>query len=363
MPIRKKVLVLGASGLVGAAVVDHLRGTGCDIVAVSRSAPENTEGVAFMSADLFDQAACADLFGQMSDVTHLVYSALYERPTLVSGWSDEEQIEINGRMFKNVLDPLNAASGALRHVTLLQGTKAYGVHVRPIPTPAREDRDELRSQPNFYWKQEAHLKAASANAAWDWTILRPTLVVGASIGGAMNLLPPIGVFAALLKQAGLPLAFPGGGPKIGCAVDVGLLARAIGWSGDAETARNQTFNVTNGDVYVWEQVWPAIAEALGMETGGPEPRSLEAYCRENAAGWDLIRERYDLTSPGLEDFVGPSLQYCDFSMRYGQPDPGPPSIVSTTKIQAAGFHEVIDTEAMFAKWFRHLQTQRLLPPV
>ena len=105
-----------------------------------------------------------------------------------------------------------------------------------------------------------------------------------------------------------------------------------------------------------------IAAALGMEAGDPEPRSLDVYCRERAADWDRIRERHALTSPGLEDFVGPSLQYCDFSMRYGQPDPGPPSIVSTTKIQAAGFHDVIDTEVMFAKWFRHLQDQKLLPP-
>ena len=181
MSTAKKVLVLGASGLVGSAVVNHLRTTGCEIVAASRTVPASTDGVTFVAADLFDQTACAELFGQMRDVTHLVYTALYERPTLVSGWSDEEQIEINDRMFKNVLDPLSNGSDALRHVTLLQGTKAYGVHVRPIPVPAREDRDELRSQPNFYWKQEAHLRDAGAKASWDWTILRPTLVVGASV--------------------------------------------------------------------------------------------------------------------------------------------------------------------------------------
>ena len=162
MPTSKKVLVLGASGLVGAAVVSHLRTTGCEVVAVSRTPPGNNQGVAFVSADLFDRAACAELFGQMQDVTHLVYAALYERPTLVDGWSDKEQIETNDRMFKNVLDPLSKASGVLRHVTLLQGTKAYGVHVRPIPVPAREDRDELRNQPNFYWKQESHLKGRQA---------------------------------------------------------------------------------------------------------------------------------------------------------------------------------------------------------
>jgi nucleoside-diphosphate-sugar epimerase len=362
MSNHKKVLVVGASGLVGSAVVNYLHGSGCKVTAVSRSRPQNLDSVPFVPADLFDRRACEQTFGQMSDVTHLVYTALYERSSLVTGWSDEEQIAVNDDMFKNVLDPLLGASAALRHVSLLQGTKAYGVHVRPIPVPAREDRDELRSQPNFYWKQEEHLRARASGASWGWTILRPTLIVGGGIGGAMNLLPPIGIFAALLKESGLPLAFPGGGPKIGCAVDVDLLARAIDWAGDSDTARNRTFNVTNGDVYVWENLWPAIADALGMETGNREPRSLHDYCMARGPEWDAIRGKYDLVSPGLEQFVGPSLQYCDFSMRYGETEPGPPSIVSTTKIQDAGFHDVMDTEAMFAKWFAHLQDARLLPP-
>ena len=149
MTRQEKVLVVGASGLVGAALIKHLRSAGTDVVAVSRKPPEDCEGVRFVAADLFDEGACAALFAQMTDVTRLVYTALYERSTLVSGWSDEEQIAVNERMFKAVLDPLVEAKGALRHVTLLQGTKAYGVHVRAIPVPAREDRDELRSQPNF----------------------------------------------------------------------------------------------------------------------------------------------------------------------------------------------------------------------
>ena len=46
------------------------------------------------------------------------------------------------------------AAPELRHVTLLQGTKAYGVHVRPIAIPSREDSGEMREEPNFYWLQE-----------------------------------------------------------------------------------------------------------------------------------------------------------------------------------------------------------------
>ena len=169
-------------------------------------------------------------------------------------------------------------------------------------------------------------------------------------------------FAALLKDQGLPFAFPGGGPRIAAAVDVDLLARAIDWAGGAEAARNRTFNVTNGDVYVWENVWPAMADALGMETAAPEPRSLHEYCSRRSGDWDRIRRNHDLLSPGLRDFVGPSLQYCDYLLRHGQPEPGPSTAVSTIQIQSAGFHEVIDSEDMFRKWIRDLQERRLLPP-
>jgi len=48
-------------------------------------------------------------------------------------------------------------------------------------------------------------------------------------------------------------------------------------------------------------------------------------------------------------------------MRYGQTQPGLPSIVSTVKINQAGFTEMMDTEAMFRKWLAHARASRLLP--
>jgi hypothetical protein len=142
------------------------------------------------------------------------------------------------------------------------------------------------------------------------------------------------------------------------AVDVDLLARAIGWTGEAEAARNEAFNVTNGDVFSWENVWPAIAEALDMKPGGAVPLSLAETYPQWGAPWEALRHKHDLISPGLEQFVGLSFQYADYSMRYGQ---RPPSIVSTVKINKAGFTEMMDTEDMFRKWFRQARSNRLLP--
>ena len=115
-----------------------------------------------IALDLTRRAACRQAAEQLRDVTHLVYAALFELPGLVEGWRNERQISTNDRMLRNLLDPLLQAAPGLRHVTLLQGTKAYGVHVRPLAVPAREGRSEMREQPNFYWAQEDYLRAAQA---------------------------------------------------------------------------------------------------------------------------------------------------------------------------------------------------------
>ena len=345
------VLIAGATGLVGYAALKHF---GSRAIALSRRVPPDLHGARYMAVDLTDAAACRDAAASWNDVTHLVYAALYELPGLVDGWRDDAQIRVNDQMLRNLLEPLIAAAPALRHVTLLQGTKAYGVHVRPMKIPAREGRSEFRDQPNFYWAQEDYLRSKSVS----WTILRPVLIVGEAIGGAMNLIPALGVYAAVMRERGAVLPYPGGAARVGQAVDADLLARAIAWAGETEAARNETFNVTNGDVFVWENVWPAIAEAAGMTPGGAISFSLRDI---SAAAWDAIRSRLGLASPGLKDFVGLSMEYADYQMRYGQSEPGPPSIVSTIKLAQAGFTEVMDTEAMFRKWFRVFQDKRLLP--
>jgi nucleoside-diphosphate-sugar epimerase len=249
----------------------------------------------------------------------------------------------------------------LRHVALLQGTKAYGVHVRPLTVPAREGRSEMYEQPNFYWAQENFLRELQQGKGWHWSILRPVLIVGEAMGGAMDLIPPLGVYASILREQGRPLDYPGGAARVSQAVDVDLLARAIAWAGEATAARNQAFNVTNGDVFTWENVWPTIADALEMTPGNAVPRSLVQEYPNWIAPWDELRRKHDLISPGLEAFVGLSFQYADYSMRYGQTQSGPPSIVSTVKINQAGFTEMMDTEAMFRKWFALARSRRLLP--
>lgn len=360
--MSEHILVAGATGLVGFAAMKHFAEQGFKVTALSRRKPFETFGATHMPLDLTDRTACAEAVSGMGDVTRLVYAALYEKPGLVGGWLEADQIETNKRMLENLFDPLQRVAPGLRHVSLLQGTKAYGAHVRALAVPAREDRSEMREQPNFYWEQEDYIRAKQQGRDWCWTIFRPQIIFGFSLGAAMNLIPALGVYGALLKEEGRPLSYPGGPASVLEAVDAGLLANAIAWAGGEPRAANEIFNVTNGDVFVWKNLWPAIADMLGMKPGPDAPMALGEAMPKRLGDWDGIRRKYGLISPDLAGFVGESFHYADFTMAYGADRQTPAAIVSTIKLRQAGFGDCMDTEDMFRKWFRLFQEKRLLPP-
>ena len=139
-------------------------------------------------------AACREAAAELTDVTHVIYTAVFELPGLIDGWTDPVQIETNGRMLRNLLDPLREHA-ALKHVSLLQGTKAYGITVGEMRVPGRESQPRVE-HPNFYWVQEDYLREAATKDGFAYSIFRPQLIVGPNHGVVMNLPPVIGVYAA-----------------------------------------------------------------------------------------------------------------------------------------------------------------------
>ena len=357
------MLVVGASGVVGRAAIERFsRLDDWDVIGVSRRLPQGIEGATLRSLDLLDAEQCASAISDMGGVTHVIYAALSEAPGIVSGWRDQQQMQRNLQMFRNILDPLCRA-GTLEHVSLLQGTKAYGVHLETTPVPARE-RWPRHPHENFYFLQEDHLRDAQRDAGFTFTIWRPQVVYGESFGSPMNLIPAIGAYAAVLRERGEPLAFPGGVTGLSEAVDADLLADTFEWATQSPAADNETFNITNGDVFSWRDSWPAIADGLGMEPGPDKPMSLTAEMPRRATEWAAIVDRYGLRSPrSLEAFVGDSFVYADMLFHYGSETVRPPALVSTIKLRQAGFGGCIDTEDMFRKWFARFRERRLLPPL
>ena len=357
-----KVLIAGASGLVGAAAVDKFLDDGYDVIAVSRRLPEVESDRPFehLPVDLRDTEASKKAFGKLSDVTHVVYTAVYEKPGLIPGWQERDQMDTNLTMLKNLMDPLTKASKGLKHVSLLQGTKAYGVHVHPMPVPARE-RFPRDQHENFYWLQEDYIRDKSAKDGWAFSIWRPQLIVGPNYGVVMNLPPIIGAYAAILKEDGQPFGFPGGCPWAWEAVDTRLVANALAWGATAPQAAGETYNLTNGEVFEWRSIWPAMAKTLGVEVGPDKPVRLAEFLLDNAHVWDGIVKKHDLRPIPMSELVGESHHYADFCFLYGATE-APMAFVSTVKIKQAGFTETYDTEESFCYWLQKLIDRKVLPP-
>ncbi len=358
-----RVLVVGASGLVGFAVATRFAADpSFEVVSASRRTPDRLpERVEHLSLDLLDAEAARERIAGLGDITHVVYAALYEEPGLIAGWRSEEQMQTNLAMLRNLLDPLCEVAD-LEHVSLLQGTKAYGAHVEPMAVPGRE-RTPRHDHANFYWLQEDELRGRAEAEGFGWSIFRPVVIFGEAIGGNMNPVPAIGTYAAVLRAMGEPLHWPGGVASITEAVDAGIVGEALHWAATHDVARNETFNVTNGDVFTMANVWPAIADALGMEVGEERPTRLAVEMPRRAAEWADVHDRFGLVSPReVEEFVGQSFIYTDMLCGYGNDRLRPPSLVSTIKIRQAGFATCMDTEDMFDKWFAHHQRVGLLPP-
>lgn len=362
MASRKKhtILIAGASGVVGKAATEHFAAQpDFQVLALSRRPFPLPEGVIHVPLDLTDAQACKSAAHNLANVTHVLFAALFELPELVAGWRDERQMQTNEAMLRNLLDALEDQARGLRHITIMQGTKAYGGHVEPARVPAKE-RWPRHNHANFYWLQEDMLRRRQPHAAWTFSILRPQLVFGHAVGSPMNIVAAIGAYAAMQRELGEPLHFPGGGRYINVASDSRLIAQAAHFAATHEVAANETYNVLNGDMLVWQDIWASIGQRFGLEAGSHMPLSLTNTMPGRDPVWRRVVERHGLKNLSLEQMVGSSWQFTDRALAYGVENPAD-SVLSPIKLHQHGFHGCLDTEDSFHYWLERMQQAKLLP--
>lgn len=354
-----KLLVVGALGLVGRAVVERFADRpGLQVVGLARRAPDFARGATWVSADLRDAEATRAALAAHRDTTHLVYAALNEQPHLTQGWRDPANMALNTQMLANTLAALGGAP--LRHVTLLQGTKAYGVHTgRAMRVPARE-HDALRDHVNFYFDQQDLVAERAQRDGFDWTAFRPQIVLGMAVGSAMNPVATLGVQLALCRETGAPLHYPGHPHLLTECTDARLIAQAIEWAWQAPQARGEVFNIANGDVVLWRSVFERLSAQFGVPLAEPKPQKLAECMPGHGPLWRQIAERQGLKVPDLQALIGLSWQYADATYASQRPFAVPP-LVSTIKLRQAGFSACIDTEDCIAQHLQAMQAQRYLP--
>jgi nucleoside-diphosphate-sugar epimerase len=355
--MKKRALIIGATGIVGGNLAQHLLACGdWDVTGLSRGRSAANRAMESVTADLTSAASVANAL-QGRQFTHVFFTAWSRQAT------ERENIEVNGAMVRHVLDALGP-SGTLEHAALVTGLKhylgpfeAYAQGTVPL-TPFREEQGR---QPvdNFYYEQEDRLFEAARQYGFNWSVHRPHTIIGFALGNAMNMGVTLAVYATLCKETGQPFMFPGSAAQwngLTDMTDARLLARHLEWASTSPAARNEDFNVVNGDVFRWQWMWSQLAQYFGIEPApfDGETRPLEHRMQGAGEQWATIAARHQLREASIEKLV---------SWWHTDADLGRPMEVLTdmSKSRKAGFLDYQSTPDAFFALFDKLKEERVIP--
>jgi nucleoside-diphosphate-sugar epimerase len=351
----KTALVVGASGIVGSATAQLLVDQGWSVLGLARN-PMPQEGVSPVPADMQNpESLAAALAGHAPEA---VFIATWSRQA-----NEAENIRVNAAMVRNLLDALRPAD-SVRHVALVTGLKhylgpfeAYGKGALP-QTPFREEQGRLDVE-NFYYAQEDELFAAAARDGFGWSVHRPHTVIGKAVGNAMNMGTTLAAYATLCRETGRPFRFPGSATQwngLTDMTDARLLARHLLWATQTPAARDQAFNVVNGDVFRWSWMWGRIADWFGLAPApfDGEIMPLEMQMAQDAPLWHHIAAREGLAEADLWRLASPWHTDADL----GRPIE---VVTDMSKSRKLGFAAYQPTDEAFFDLFARLRADRLIP--
>lgn len=348
----KTALVVGAQGVIGRNLIDHLSSQpDWRVIGLSRRGGESGDRLRHVAVDLLEAGDTRAKLSDLRDVTHVFYAAYQDRPT----WA--ELVPPNMAMLTNMLDAIAPVARDLQHVSLMQGYKVYGAHLGPFKTPAREDDAGRHMPPEFNVDQQRFLEQRQKGKSWSWSGIRPSVVGGFALGNPMNLAVAIAVYASMSKELGIPLRFPGRPGAYDALLemtDAGLLARATTWAATAPEAANQAFNINNGDLFRWSEMWPAIADYFELEVAPPLPMQLSTVMADKEPLWQAMQQKYHLADYAYQDVSAWPFADFVFSWDYDM-------FADGTKARRFGFTEHVETKAMFHRLFDDLRRRKVIP--
>ncbi|MGI4758640.1 MAG: SDR family oxidoreductase [Janthinobacterium lividum] len=353
---QKTALIVGATGIVGLNLAQHLQQAGGWTIHGLARNPALPAGIQPLAADLQNpEAVRAAVAGTRP--THVFLTSWLRQPT------EAENIRVNSAMVRNLLDAV-APEQSVEHVALVTGLKhylgpfeSYGKGTLPA-TPFREEQGRLPVE-NFYYAQEDEVFAAAGKQGFSWSVHRPHTIIGYALGNAMNMGVTLAVYASICRETGRPFVFPGSRVQWNSLTDMTdarLLARHLTWASTSEAGRDQAFNVVNGDVFRWSWMWQRIADWFGIEAA-PFPEAeqpLAEQLKDAADVWRQLAAKHSLAEPDLDRLA---------SAWHTDADLGRPLEVLTdmTKSRKLGFLDYQATDESFFQLFDRLRTSHIIP--
>ncbi|MBS7565970.1 SDR family oxidoreductase [Mucilaginibacter sp. Bleaf8] len=355
--MEKIALVVGASGITGSNLAEKLIAEGWITYGLARNPQTELAGLYPVAADLLNPESLSQSLADIQP-THVYITSWMRNET------EAENIRVNSLMVRNLLNALSPKK-TVQHVALVTGLKHYlgpfeaYAQAGTLPeTPVREEHPRLDIE-NFYYAQEDEVYAAAERDGFTWSIHRPHSVIGKAVGNLMNMGTTLAVYASICKETGRPFQFPGSAAQwngLSDVTDARLLAKHLIWASTTDAARNQAFNVANGDVFRWSWLWKQLAGWFDITPAGFDGsiQPLETEMAADAPIWKEIAAKYQLKEPDLNRLA--SAWHTDLDL-------GRPIEVMTdmAKSRKLGFTVYQDTRESFYDLFEKLRTERLIP--
>lgn len=352
--------------------------------------PDNVEHIALDFLKTPDEiASVLKKHGVKAD--HVFFYSYIQPPPKPGGalWSDaEEMVRVNVLLLSNFLGALKAASITPRTFMLQTGAKNYGGHLGPTKVPQEESDARVTLEPNFYYDQEDLLLAYCKENNVGWTVGMPGPILGAVPDAAMNACFPLAVYAAVSKQLGQKLIWPGdvASWQMPNSMSSSMMnAYLEEWSVLEPKAVNQRYNAFDGGAFAWEGCWPKIARWYGIgwegpsgdETGmevretrfDPPPRgyggrgivrrkfSMVEWAKrpEVQKAWEELRKEHDLAELKEVDRV---FAFLDGTLvRAGA------LLYSSDKARKLGWFGFVDSSEAILEVFEDLAKIKMIPPL
>ena len=350
-------LVVGASGITGSNLAKKLISKGWVTYGLARKPDQEIEGLKPVAADLLDIESLKTALAKIAP-THVYITSWMRNDT------EAENIQVNSLMVRNLLNVLSGKQ-SVQHVALVTGLKhylgpfeAYAKEGFLPETPLREEHPRLDIE-NFYYAQEDEVYTAAARDGFTWSIHRPHTVIGKAVGNAMNLGTTLAIYASICKETGQPFTWPGSAAQwngLSDVTDARVLAEHLIWASTTNAARNEAFNIVNGDVFRWSWLWKQLAKYFGIQPMGFDGiiHPLEQQMSNDGAVWQQIARKYNLKENNLSRLA--SAWHTDLDL--GRPIE---VVTDMSKSRKLGFNIFQKTDESFYDLFEQLRQDRLIP--
>ncbi|RAL02178.1 SDR family oxidoreductase [Aspergillus ibericus CBS 121593] len=382
-------IVFGCSGINGWALVNQLLsdypapGTFSKVTAVANRAftPDEAQwptddrlqivsGVDLLvSDDAVLGKTLAEKIPSAETISHVYYAA-YRASDVPA-----DECRLNKEMLRAAVQTLETLSSKLSFVTLITGTKAYGVYLLDkFPfrdqVPLKEDLPRVPAeyaQDLFYYHEVDLLQELSTGKRWSWCEVRPDVIVGvAPFGNANCMAQTMGIYLSLYRELegeGARVPFPGNETTwrlLSTDSNQDIIARFCIHASmqPREKVHTRAFNIADSARPVsWSERWPALAAYFGLEGVGPNEASLhptvymdqnwerlQALCRDRGLKEDVIYRSMHNTGARMG-----SLRLMDFDRPF-----------DLTRARALGFEEEMDTAMSWHTAFERVRKAKIM---